>query len=32
MPGEDEMTALNESALRVLNKVEAAKIYENEVN
>ncbi|MDK9711696.1 butyrate kinase [Acidaminobacter sp.] len=31
-PGEDEMTALNESALRVLNEVETAKIYENEVN
>lgn len=30
-PGEDEMTALNEGALRVLNGEEIAKIYENEV-
>lgn len=31
-PGEDEMTALNESVLRVINGVVKAKIYENEVN
>jgi len=31
-PGEDEMTALNESALRVLNGIDTVKIYENEVN
>lgn len=31
-PGEDEMTALNLGALRVLNGFEDAKIYENEVN
>lgn len=30
-PGEDEMEALNEGALRVLNKEEIAKIYEEEV-
>ncbi|KAB3527187.1 butyrate kinase [Alkaliphilus serpentinus] len=30
--GEDEMKALNEGALRVLNGEEKAKIYENEVN
>lgn len=31
-PGEDEMTALNESVVRVLNNEETPKIYENEVN
>ena len=31
-PGEDEMTALNESVIRVLNNEETPKIYENEVN
>lgn len=31
-PGEDEMTALNESALRVIRGEEVSKIYENEVN
>lgn len=30
-PGEDEMKALNEGALRVLEGVESAKIYEDEV-
>lgn len=30
-PGEDEMLALNEGVLRVMNKEEKAKIYENEV-
>ncbi len=30
-PGEDEMKALNEGALRVINGEEKAKIYENEV-
>lgn len=30
-PGEDEMKALNEGALRVFNKEEEAKIYEEEV-
>lgn len=30
-PGEDEMRALNEGALRVINKEEVAKIYEHEV-
>ena len=30
-PGEDEMRALNEGALRVINKEEIAKIYEIEV-
>ncbi|SHH19149.1 butyrate kinase [Tepidibacter thalassicus] len=30
-PGEDEMRALNEGALRVINKEETPKIYENEV-
>lgn len=30
-PGEDEMRALNEGALRVINKEEIAKIYEYEV-
>lgn len=32
MPGEDEMTALNDSVLRVLNQLEQVKIYENEVD
>ncbi|OPJ54682.1 butyrate kinase [Alkalithermobacter paradoxus] len=31
-PGEDELKALNEGALRVVNKEEVAKIYEQEVN
>tara|TARA_Y100000588_G_C13585520_1_gene640636 strand:- start:99 stop:587 length:489 start_codon:yes stop_codon:yes gene_type:complete len=31
-PGEDEMTALNESVIRVLNNEETPKVYENEVN
>jgi len=31
-PGEDEMKALNESVMRVLNDEEKPKIYENEVN
>ncbi len=31
-PGEDEMKALNEGAVRVLNGEEVAKIYEEEVN
>ncbi|SHK26396.1 butyrate kinase [Tepidibacter formicigenes] len=30
-PGEDEMRALNEGALRVINNEETPKIYENEV-
>ncbi|MDF5581070.1 hypothetical protein P3730_24630, partial [Vibrio parahaemolyticus] len=30
-PGEDEMKALNEGTLRVLNNEEKAKIYEEEV-
>lgn len=31
-PGEDEMTALNECVIRVLNNEETPKVYENEVN
>lgn len=31
-PGEDEMQALNEGALRVINKEEESKVYEVEVN
>lgn len=31
-PGEDEMDALNKGALRIINGVEEAKIYEKEVN
>lgn len=31
MPGEDEMTALNECVLRALSQSETVKIYENEV-
>lgn len=31
-PGEDEMKALNEGVLRVIDKEETAKIYEQEVN